>query len=206
MNIKTLNLSRAIGDLNQAEQSRAVQLTELTHTALDLTGPGEGAQEYYRPSSRATALIYQTVYGRNVITAASPCGTNCTYFLSFTAPAYKCTPVNTENSSPLYGSPSDVSRASWYRAWNTSADFCKTMGDSASCNVKVGDEYVAGKIQVEYLYLPQTERDKWEADNTHAIPSNAWQFTAFLCEQWFTRFDVRTIYVNAVQKLETNKT
>ncbi|KAF1996619.1 hypothetical protein P154DRAFT_308955 [Amniculicola lignicola CBS 123094] len=206
LSISTVNLSRSREDMSQSEQARAIDFTELTRITLDILPPGSGAQGYYRPSSRAIALIYQTVYGGRIADAISPCGSNCSFSQSFTAPAYKCSPVETEGAIPLYGSAWDVSRVEWYKAWNTTADFCDTMGGSASCNVFTGDEWIAGKIQVQYMYLPQSERELWEKNNTHPIAASAWQYSGFLCEQWFAQFDLQREYVNSVQQMNVTKT
>ena len=170
-----------------------------------MLNPGIGAQSYYRPTSRVVALIYQTMYGGIIADAPSPCGPNCTFSQSFVAPTYQCSPTTPEYPDFLLGSPSDVSRVNWYRAWNTSADFCATMGDAQSCTFNTGDEWLAGIIRVDYVYLSKDQRDIWEADNSYAIPSSAWEYSGILCEQWFTRLEVQRTYSNSIQIFNESK-
>src|SRR5438874_1516877 len=95
---------------------------------------------YYKPSSRATGMVYSTVYGGSTLSTESPCGANCTFKQSFIGPAYLCQDVDyTQDDVPgnpfchgasyLNGScdgfatptnnPFDIT---WYTARNSSGD------------------------------------------------------------------------------------
>ncbi|KAH7128842.1 hypothetical protein EDB81DRAFT_662048 [Dactylonectria macrodidyma] len=50
--------------------------------------------DYLGPSGAGLAIIYQSIFQNNIINSPSPCGLNCTFAQSFTAPSYKCEDVD----------------------------------------------------------------------------------------------------------------
>ncbi|KAF4624718.1 hypothetical protein G7Y89_g13448 [Cudoniella acicularis] len=91
--IQTLNFSRSY-------DTPLIGSPTYTVNFADIQGNGATFNAYTGPSSRAKGLIYSTVYGGQILTPDSPCGSNCTFNQTFIRPAYQCQDVDYTKANP----------------------------------------------------------------------------------------------------------
>ncbi len=249
MPISNLNFSRAgtgfgaprvgsaqWGNLTDDELRDATDLADIGYGVVKDMGGGRGTPGYFKASSRAVALVYQTAYGGRIVGGASPCGAgvNCSFSQSFVGPAYKCEPRSPRVSpAPLpSGCSSSADSGSGAGADSetlppTTAAECeraRALPDLGSqtmysaSNDSIDDRKYAGPpalfawedgvLEVQHSFLPHEWR--WAYNETPGaqqnIPLSALQYYAFRCEQWNARYDVRRSYEGGQQVFLTNKT
>jgi hypothetical protein len=224
ISISNFNFSRDPTVLSADEAARAIQFVDTQGEVFNSMGgdkfPTPG---YDKPSNRALAIIYETVYGGRVVEASSPCGPNCTFTQSFVGPSYSCVQLDQYDPDSPWCDPSirnttDDHRTcaevigegspfpgnvTAYEARNSSANFCvKYLGTPEDgCNWRgTQDEWQDGTLWVRHRYLPP------ELRNESLFTNSMWQNFTFKCEQWDTKFDLRRTYVNSQLQFELNTT
>jgi hypothetical protein len=209
--IPNLNFSRNRTSVSASDNLTAINFVETENQKFKDMSADLGTPGYSRPSSRATALIYQTVYGGQIVSGDSPCG-NCSFTQSFVGPSYNCTQIDPVDPNAPWcqraASHSDACGADfvfrsdrtnpakiiWYEAGNATSNFTSAWNE--------------GAIWVRHTYLPQEYRTPYiNATDDSTFPlSSAYQIFAFKCEQWNTRFDIRRTYADSSQLVEGNYT
>ncbi|KAH0543428.1 hypothetical protein FGG08_002286 [Glutinoglossum americanum] len=221
--VNSLNFSRNRTALSDKEALRAVDLAEVSYGQLFDMSPGLGSPGYDHPSSKATAVVYQTTYGGGIASAISPCGANCTFTQSFVGPSYRCEQLDQyDSTAPWCQADSrhscedvvgdfgltDPKSVTSYLAGNSSGDFCaKYLPDhSGGCPWGPGntEAWMDGVIWVFHRYLPSEYRAGYNFTSitNPTIPGSAWQNYTFRCTQWDTRFDIRRTYFDSEQRIE----
>jgi hypothetical protein len=217
VSISNFNFSRDLTVLSGDEAARAIQFVDTEGVVFNSVGgekfPTPG---YDKPSKRALAIIYETVYGGRVVEASSPCGPNCTFTQSFVGPSYSCDQLDQYDPDAPWCDPNVrnttndqrtcaeiIGEGTKYEARNSSANFCvKYLGrPDDGCNWRgTQDEWQDGILWVRHRYLPP------ELRNESNITNSMWQNFTFKCEQWDTKFDLRRTYVNSQLQFELNTT
>src|SRR5436190_2436027 len=177
--IQTLNFSRSHETPHLGSANYTVDFVEINRVGAAYDG-------YYKHSSRATGLVYSTVYGGRILSAESPCGANCTFTQSFIGPAYLCRDVDytrdDEPGNPFCHGTSYLNYEcddfasltynafdiTWYNARNSTGDVC------AGCN---GEGWRDGKLWVLYQYLQPSYRVQTgdPPKNATPIPDSAFE-------------------------------
>lgn len=91
----TLNFSKSFEELQYRNGTPIVPLQ-----LSQLVGSGSNYDGYQDATKGASGLIYNTMYGKRIVEAPSPCGANCSFTQTFNAPAYKCDDVDYNNIDP----------------------------------------------------------------------------------------------------------
>lgn len=178
--------------------------------------PGLGSPIYDHPSSRATAIIYQTVYGGQIISSESPCGANCTLTQSFVGPTYKCDQLDPyDPEAPWCKEPfnpnskcedvigdfglTDPKNVWWYETRNSS------VSNSTRAVLKPWTE---GVLWVRHKYLPAEFRKSYNYSTPYQprIPGSAWHNFTFRCRPHNARFDITRTYKNFELHIEGSTT
>lgn len=81
----TSTLDCVVPTLEMTNQDWQTSTTTLSLSTVDYTGVS------YKPSMAARRIVGATCQGGQQLGWASPCGSNCTYNVSFTAPSIRCT-------------------------------------------------------------------------------------------------------------------
>jgi hypothetical protein len=224
--IQNVNFSRGRSDLTATEALAAVNFVETTRVKQFDMSPDIGSPGYERPSSRATALIYQAVYGGQIVNSQSPCGANCSFSMSFSGPSYQCiemdqydpqspwcaldTRYNCQDIVEDFGL-TDPSKVTWYQARNSSSSFCMTrLENSTVCQQSSNedDSWLDGTLWVRHRYLPVQHRAGYNSSDglsNPKLPGSAWENTTFLCTQWETQFDIQRTFIEFQQEIRYNK-
>ncbi|KAF2685989.1 hypothetical protein K458DRAFT_402540 [Lentithecium fluviatile CBS 122367] len=214
----TLNFSRPLTDV-QYNGTTPLFTLPLANTA----GTGAIPQQYIKPSPPATSFISNTLYGKAIIDAPSPCGANCSFSQSFVGPAYKCDDVDFMRNDAIgnpfctesfYGNGAcggyfdpitlDPFVANWYVAQNSSGDVCAgTSGDRLdSCAINA-EPWWDGKLWVLYQYLLQEYRSTDELGfNLTPVPDEAWERHVFMCQSYNATYSLKRTYQDFQQTVD----
>jgi hypothetical protein len=187
---------------------------------VDILGVGAAPEQYVKPSSPATSFISNTLYGKRIIDAPSPCGANCSFSQAFFGPAYKCEDVDFTRNDTI-GNPfctesfyghgdcggyfdpimfSDPFVANWYMARNSTGDVCAGFsGDDSSCPINA-EPWWDGKLWVLYQYLlPQYRSTDNMGRNATPVPDEAWERNLFMCQSYNATYSLKRTYQNFQQ-------
>ena len=212
--IQTLNFSRSplSVDYNGTERAYTLPLADLQRS-------GSTWDNYIKASRPAVSLIYSAVYGKSIVDPPSPCGANCTFSQTFTAPAYKCQDVDytqqtvadpknpfcslysdrSEGCSTVFNQiSSDAFNRPWYRARNSTGDPCDELPESISCSVIEG--WSEGKIWMMYQHLLPEYKKMQTSDgyNSTPIPDSAWEKGMFVCQSYNATYNLKRQYSNNI--------
>jgi hypothetical protein len=213
----TLNFSKSFEELQYRNGTPIVPLQ-----LSELTGSGANYDGYMEATKGATGLIFNTMYGKRIVEAQSPCGANCSFTQTFYAPAYKCDDVDYANigaDNPFCGeddgtpakercessfklSTSNTFQRVWYQARNSSGDPCGKYGrDSSFC--PTFEPWQDGKLWVAHQHFLQQYRDTptERGYNTTPVPEEAWEFHMFMCQSYNATYTVERTYKNFVQRI-----
>ncbi|KAK0623791.1 hypothetical protein B0T14DRAFT_495208 [Immersiella caudata] len=197
----------------------------------DHIGSGATYDAYDTASSAATGFVYNTLYGKRIIEAPSPCGANCSFSQVFVGPAYKCDSIDfmttTDRDNPFCSYSQDpatlgscggifldvrngfsLEGITWYRARNSSTTpSCNE--NSTACRSSTGWE--DGKLWVAHQYLQPSYRSLLDdfgnlKDSTKKLPFSAFERRMFVCQSYNATYTIRRRYQNFQQYLTGNLT
>ncbi|KAI5468149.1 hypothetical protein BGZ63DRAFT_460017 [Mariannaea sp. PMI_226] len=90
----TVNKTMEINNLNIFNTSSG-GTGSLNFISYDLLSDSRRVEpDYTGPSRGGLSIIYQSVFQGDIMKSSSPCGVNCSFSQSFTAPTYKCEDVD----------------------------------------------------------------------------------------------------------------
>ncbi|KAH7134949.1 hypothetical protein B0J11DRAFT_595781 [Dendryphion nanum] len=201
VDVQTLNFSRPLTDVQYNGTTPLFTLP-----LANILGSGAAPEQYTKPSSPATSFVSNTLYGKRIIDAPSPCGANCSFTQSFTGPAYKCDDIDFARNNTV-GNPFCVKSgfgngdcggyfdpvtsgspfvANWYMARNSS-----------------GNAWWDGKLWVLYQYLlPQYRGTNSLGTNSTPVPDAAWERHAFMCQSYNATYSIKRTYQNFQQTVD----
>ncbi|KAH7370231.1 hypothetical protein BKA65DRAFT_589617 [Rhexocercosporidium sp. MPI-PUGE-AT-0058] len=209
----TSNVSTQTLNFTRSHDTPLVRPSSYTVNFADIQGNGAAFNAYTGPSSRAKGLIYSTVYGGQIVPAASPCGANCTFNQTFNGPAYQCRDVDYTQSNP--GNPfchdGPCSASHFASATNSAFDIEWYMAQNSSgntCTGCLGEAWMDGKLWVEYRYLlPEYRLQTGDPPrNATPIPDSAFEKHQFMCQSYNASYAIRRTYVDFKQKIEGHLT
>lgn len=216
--IQSLNFSKPLADV-QYDGTTPLFTLPLANTL----GTGAAWEAYVDPSSPATSFISNTLYGRRIKEASSPCGANCSFSQSFVGPAYSCDEVdftrNDTRGNPFCINSSDTHGicggnfdqltldpfiTNWYMARNSSGDICAGIsGDDLSQCASNATPWWDGKLWVLYQYLlPQYRHTDSAGHNATPVPDEAWERHIFMCQSYNATYFVKRTYKNFQQTID----
>lgn len=214
--IYTLNFSKSFLDLQYRNGTPIVplQLSKLVTFGANTDG-------YNEPSTAASSLILNTMYGRRIVDSPSPCGANCSFTQTFVAPAYKCDDDDFDH--PATGNPfcgeDDGTPARerclsqltleqqggpfnrvWYAAQNSTGEGCQWHSSDISCPANY-EGWMEGKIWFEYQYFRKEYRlpEYDHGGNSTPIPDEAWEYYMFKCQSYNTTYEIQRTYRDSEQ-------
>jgi hypothetical protein len=178
-----------------------------------LQGVGALFDAYVSASAPATGFIYNTMYGRRIVDAPSPCGVNCSFSQTFIGPGYNCRDIDfTRNDEP--GNPfctksysgygacggyfdpflDNAFDVNWYMASNSSGDICQEHPGDYSCSAV--EPWMERKSWVLYQYLLPEYRSSQtdQGTNSTAILDDAWEGHVFVCESYNATYTLKRTY------------
>lgn len=127
-------------------------------------------------SPMAKKLASLSAYNWDILSSASPCGSNCSYELQFNRPAWKCTPSSVDNSSAVgaFQAPTPSVFGS-----NTGNMWLHSPSYLADFSNETGLFWVGSSIHVDY-------------DNN--VPNGGLNIAIFYCENWNATYSLRINY------------
>jgi hypothetical protein len=154
-------------------------------SGLDVTlAEAHGTDGVELASPMAKKLASLSAYNWDILSSASPCGSNCSYELQFNWPTWKCTPSSVDNSSAVgaFQAPTPSVFGS-----NTGNMWLHSPSYLADLSNETGLFWVGSSIHVDY-------------DNN--IPNGGLNIAIFSCENWNATYDLRINYTSSVQSIE----
>jgi hypothetical protein len=181
---------------------------------------GSGAlwNAYSESTAAATGFIYNTLYGKRIVEAPSPCGANCSFEQTFQGPAYKCDDIDfattADGNNPfcaftgttefgtcgaIFGDShngNSLDGITWYRAQNSSRGQPECDGDSCPAARLAWQD---GKLWVAYQYMFPEYRGLVDdagqlRDTATKVPTAAFDRRMFMCQSYNATYKIRRWY------------
>jgi hypothetical protein len=228
MPIFTLNFTKDVMEARYHNHTQIFPVQLARHN-----GAGALWNMYSENTATATGFVYNTLYGKRIIDAESPCGANCTFEQTFQGPAYKCDDVDFSDTDDVnnpfcsftstgeFGdcgavfqdsrSDGSLNGITWYSARDSleAAPDCSPDED-ISCPPPRAD-WQDGKLWVAYQYLLPAYRGRFDdfgrlLDPEAEVPTDAFDRRMFVCQSYNATYTIRRWYQDFQQTVTGNIT
>jgi hypothetical protein len=228
MPVFTLNFTKDVMEARYHNDTQIFPVQLARHN-----GVGALWDMYSENTATATGFVYNTLYGKRIIDALSPCGANCSFEQTFQGPAYKCddidfsatddvnNPFCSFTSAGEFGdcgavfqdsrSDGSLDGITWYWARDSlEAESDCSPEEDIYCPPPRAD-WQDGKLWVAYQYLFSEYRGLFDdfgrlLDPEAQLPTEAFDRRMFVCQSYNATYTISRWYENFQQTVTGNIT